>query len=371
MSADDNIKYMRRAIELARKGWGTTHPNPMVGSVIVDNDNIVAEGFHRRAGTNHAEVEAISKLDNDISSDTVLYVTLEPCSTMGRTGACTDVIINSKIKNVVIGATDSNPLHSSKGIEILKKNGINVINNILAEECSDLNLLFNHWIKNSSPFLAAKVATTLDGKIATRAKQSKWITGEKARTDVMKWRRLFPAIAVGSQTVIADNPSLTSRLGDDIWCPKRFIFDRKLSTVNDKLYNVYSDEFKKNTTVVTSVNSNLIKKNKLAELDIEFWEIDTSKDLEFFNLFCEKSSEQNIVGILFEGGATLLSALLQNKKLDYLFNYRAPVILADDQALTPFSGMSPLNMDQAIRLNNLMYDKFDQDQLLRGAVIYS
>ena len=222
--------YMRRALELARQGWGATHPNPMVGALIVEDGEIVAEGFHTKAGEPHAEIMALRALGRKPEPGATLYVTLEPCCTTGRTPPCTEAIIAAGIRRVVVGATDPNPRHAGHGFEVLRAAGVEVVTNVLAAECADLNLIFNHWIVQKRPLLAAKVATTIDGRIACRTGESKWITGEPARADVMRWRRLFPAIAVGAGTVASDDPQLTARLPEGEWCPWRFVFDAALST---------------------------------------------------------------------------------------------------------------------------------------------
>ena len=180
---------------------GNTHPNPMVGAVIVEQDQVVATGYHKAAGKDHAEVDALRNLGRQPASDAVLYVTLEPCCTHGRTPPCTEAILDAGIRQVYIGTSDPNPKVAGQGIQQLREAGVEVHSGkLLEKQCRDLNLIYNHWISNSlSPLLAGKVATTLDGFTATRDKQSKWITSEQARQDVMRWRRLFPAIAVGGR----------------------------------------------------------------------------------------------------------------------------------------------------------------------------
>ncbi|MGB0344699.1 MAG: bifunctional diaminohydroxyphosphoribosylaminopyrimidine deaminase/5-amino-6-(5-phosphoribosylamino)uracil reductase RibD, partial [Coraliomargarita sp.] len=222
---------MSRAVDIAQRGWGRTHPNPMVGAVIAEDGKIVAEGWHRAAGQPHAEIEALRSLGRKPSPQATLYITLEPCSTVGRTGACTEAIMESGLRNVVVGTMDPNPNHSGKGLVHLRNAGIQVTEGVLADECKDLNLIFNHWITKQTPLLAAKIATTLDGKFSAANGHSKWVTGEDARANVMRWRRYFPAIAVSAATALADDPALTSRLPEDNWCPIRFIFDRDLQAL--------------------------------------------------------------------------------------------------------------------------------------------
>ena len=202
---------MRLALRLARRGFGATSPNPLVGAVLVKNKKIIGRGWHQRAGWPHAEIEALRDAQNSGRNPrgATLYVTLEPCCTHGRTPPCTDAIIFAGIKCVVIGATDPNPKHAGKGFKILRRAGIEVVHGILADDCAKLNEAFNHWIVRRTPFVTVKAAMTLDGKIATAGGQSKWITGEKARAHGMKLRQGSDAILVGINTIIADDPSLT------------------------------------------------------------------------------------------------------------------------------------------------------------------
>src|SRR5947199_7538807 len=178
---DQDEFFMRRALELARRVWGATHPNPTVGAVIVEEGQIVGEGATAPDGGPHAERLALLARGKTPRPGATLYVTLEPCSTQGRTGACTDAIIAAGIKRVVVGATDPNPEHAGRGFEVLRAAGVEVIDGVLARECSDLNLVFNHWITQGGPMIAAKSATTLDGKIAARTGESRWITNPASR----------------------------------------------------------------------------------------------------------------------------------------------------------------------------------------------
>ena len=225
MSAPEHEVFMRRALELANGVWGNTHPNPMVGAVIVEDGHIVAEGATAHDGGPHAERLALLARGKAPRPGATMYTTLEPCCTHGRTGACTEAIIAAGIKRVVVGATDPFPAHQGKGYELLRAAGIEVITGVLERECNDLNLIFNHWVQRGT-MLAAKSAVTLDGKIACRTGESRWITNEAARADVHRWRRLFPAIAVGAMTVLKDNPRLTARIeGQPEWSPLRFVFE--------------------------------------------------------------------------------------------------------------------------------------------------
>lgn len=187
-------EYMKLAIELAKKGIGHTNPNPIVGSVVVKNNKIIGQGYHERYGSYHAERNALLNLENAEGAD--LYVTLEPCSHFGKTPPCTDIIIEKKIKRVIIGTKDPNPLVAGKGIEKLKQAGIEVICGILEKECLDINEIFFHYIKTGMPFVSIKYAMTLDGKIACYTGDSKWVTEEETRNHVHYLRKKYSAILV-------------------------------------------------------------------------------------------------------------------------------------------------------------------------------
>lgn len=204
---------MRLALRLARRGLGRTSPNPMVGALLVRRGRILGRGWHRRAGEPHAEIEALrdaARRGNSARGAT-LYVTLEPCSTHGRTPPCTEAIRAAGIRRVVVGATDPNPRHAGRAFPLLRRAGIEVTEGVLADACAALNEAFNHWIVHRTPFVTVKAAMTLDGKIATARGESRWITGPAARAHAMKLRFASDAVLVGIRTVLADDPSLTAR----------------------------------------------------------------------------------------------------------------------------------------------------------------
>ena len=363
---------MRRALDLARSVWGTTHPNPMVGAVLVEDGKIVGEGATAPDGGPHAERLALPARGKKPRPGATLYVTLEPCSTHGRTGACTDAIIEAGIKTVVVGAIDPNPAHAGRGLEVLRAAGIEVISGVLEAECRDLNLIFNHWITTGTPLLAAKTATTLDGRIACRTGDSRWITGEVARADVMGWRRLFPAIAVGAGTLMHDNPRLTSRIeGREEWCPVRFVFDGLLRTVTDRsMPAVYTDEFKDRTIVVTTPHGGMGYVRKLQDMGINVWVLPSTTQRIAWADFRRKCAEERIPGVYFEGGVQLLSQLLRDAQIDYLFSYRAPMILGDDRAKPMMSGLRTEKLINAVRLTEVRHAVLGDDVLTRGRVVY-
>src|SRR5262249_22369315 len=204
---------MRLALGLACRGYGATSPNPMVGAISVNAGKIIGRGWHHHAGGRHAEIEALrdSKKRGSKAQGATLYVTLEPCSTHGRTPPCTEAIIAARIQKVVVGATDPNPRHRGQAFKILQRGGIELVQGVLGDECERLNEAFNHWIVHHTPFVLVKAALSLDGKIATTTGESKWITGQEARGYAMHLRRGADAILVGINTILADDPRLTMR----------------------------------------------------------------------------------------------------------------------------------------------------------------
>ena len=366
--------HMRRAIYLAKKAWGETHCNPMVGSVIIDKHNqIVSEGYHKRSGYSHAEILALerSKVSKIDPSELTLFVTLEPCSSHGRTGACTNAIINSGIKKVVIGSLDPNPLHSGAGVEILRTAGIQVTCGILELECRDLNFIYNHWILYNRPLCAIKLAMTIDGCMAAYSGNSKWITNSEARQDVMLWRRLFPAIAVTQNTLLSDNPRLTSRIENSsdvrVSCSRRFILNRTLKDLETySNYAVFNDEFREKTTVVYGEKVDPGRLNIFENMGISGWEISENANGLSIKDYLLRLRDSNINGVYIEPGARLATQLIKDGLVDYLFCYQAPKLMLDNKAASlGFNRMSE-SMEESFTLFDLRRINFGEDSLIRG-----
>lgn len=361
------IEHMEHAIRLAKKAWGQTHPNPLVGAVIVEGGKVVSEGYHQRSGGKHAEIIALESYNGPAKADTALYITLEPCSTIGRTGACTNAIIASGIKHVVIGTLDPNPEHSGAGIALLESAGISVKVGVMEEACKEMNMIFNHWIVNKRPLCALKIAMTLDGCMAASSGHSKWITGEQARKDVMYWRKLFPAIAVTQSTVSADNPKLTSRLEDKISCSKRFVFNRKLSDLeNYNNYHLFTDDFKSETIVVhgTEVQKDRIK--ALESSGVQMWEISESEGKLNISEFFKLCTEKEITGIFIEPGAKFATHMILNRLVDYIYIYQSPKLLMDQNSYTMGIERFSVSMEESIHLIDLKRKELGDDALVRG-----
>jgi diaminohydroxyphosphoribosylaminopyrimidine deaminase/5-amino-6-(5-phosphoribosylamino)uracil reductase len=372
MTFAEKEAIMRRCRDLARRAWGDTHPNPMVGAAIVEDGGVVAEGWHARAGEPHAEVAALRSLGRAPKAGAVLFVTLEPCSTQGRTPPCTEAILAAGIRRVVVGAIDPNPAHAGRGIGLLRAAGVEAETGVFAEACADLNLVFNHWITRRTPLVAAKIATTLDGRTATRAGRSQWITGEDARADVHRWRRLFPAIAVGAATALRDRPRLTARpAGAPEWCPVRFVFDGRLRTAMERdLPALFTDEFRDRTVVVAGEDAGTGYVRRVESAGARVWTLPSAAGRVSFAAFRERCAAEEITGVFVEGGAHVLSDMLQAREIDYLFAYRGTLLFADQRAQSVVRGLRTETLDQAVRLRDVRHATFGDDQLMRGFVAY-
>ena len=363
MSAAEHEKFMRRALDVARLGWGVTHPGPMAGAVLVEDGQIVAEG-HQTKEVAHAAKAVLAKLGRVPKEDATLYVTLEPSSA--------DALLTAGLARVVAGATDPDLEYAGRGLDALRAGGVEVVAGVLEADCTDLNLLCNHWSAQGTPLIAAKSVVTLDGRIACRSGDAQWITGVEARADVMRWRRLFPAVAVGAGTLLAENPRLTALLpGVTEWCPRRFVFDGLLRSVADRaMPAVYTDEFRERTIVVTTPHGGMGYVRKLKELGVQVWVLPSATQRVPMGEFRKRCAEEKITGVYFEGDAQLVSQILQDRQLDYLFLYQAPMLLADDRAKSALGGLRTEKLSNAIRLAEVRHEPFGDDVLTRGRVTY-
>ena len=370
-SSDADGRFMRRALALARRGYGTTSPNPMVGAVIVRNGEIIGEGWHHVAGGPHAEVEAIAdaKRRGIRTRDATIYVTLEPCSTHGRTPPCTGAIQAAGLKRVVVGATDPNPAHAGAGLKLLEESGIKVTVGILAEECAALNEAFNHWIVERTPFVTLKAAMTLDGKIATHTGQSKWITSEKARAHVMKLRRGMDAILIGSETLLADDPSLTIRTPKGALRkgrqPLRIILDSRART--PQTAKVVSDEFAANTIVVVGESAPKKRKAALAE-KVRVLEAPLEAKHIDLNWLVAELGKQNVTSLLIEGGGVVNAAFLEQGLAHRVAFYYGPKIIGGKDARPGIAGTGATGWQDIVRLNEVSWRQLGPDLFMTGRI---
>ncbi|HEY1787539.1 MAG TPA: bifunctional diaminohydroxyphosphoribosylaminopyrimidine deaminase/5-amino-6-(5-phosphoribosylamino)uracil reductase RibD [Verrucomicrobiae bacterium] len=372
--------FMRLALALARHGYGVTSPNPMVGAVLVNKGEIIGRGWHRRAGMPHAEIEALRAAQQRKKNPrgATLYVTLEPCSTHGRTPPCTDAIIASGIRKVITGATDPNPKHAGNAFKILRRAGIEVIHGTFAQECERLNEAFNHWIVHGTPFVTVKAAMTLDGKIAAASGESKWITGEKARGAGMQMRQGADAVLVGVNTILADNPSLTFRPkhdGNARTQPKplrRIILDSMARTPLEA--KVVCDKFAALTTIVVSraapkkrISALGKRANILAAPLCEPLSSDNRSLLDLRWLMKRLGSE-NVTSILVEGGGETNASFLFNGLAQRVAFFYAPRLLGGSRSLKAVAGEGVKDVADAIRLEDVEWKKVGEDLMMTARV---
>lgn len=364
MAVRMNESFMRMALELAELGWGKTNPNPLVGAVIVKNGEIIGKGYHEAIGSAHAEIVALNNATKDVKGGT-LYVNLEPCSHYGRTPPCAEAIIRSGISEVIIGMEDPNPKVSGKGITMLREAGINVTTGVLADESMELNEIFIKYITQKLPFVMLKSAMTLDGKISSENGDSKWISGEASRTFVHKIRDRFAAIMVGINTVIMDDPSLTTRLKDKSGKdPVRIIVDTKGKIPFDcKALNSDSNS---RIILATTAQLDSNKESKLLNMGVDIIKTDVLDDGVDLKTLMTELYKREIDSVLLEGGGTLNAAALKAEIVDKIMMFIAPKIIGGKDAKTPVEGTGiPMMMD-AIKLKNINIKKFDEDLMIEG-----
>ncbi len=360
--------YLRLALRLAEKGRGRTSPNPMVGAVLVKRGKIIGQGWHHRAGEPHAEIEALrdaAKRRNDPAGAT-LYVTLEPCSTHGRTPPCTEAIVAAGIKRVVAGATDPNPAHAGRGFQLLRRKRIEVVAGVLAEKANRLNEAFNHWIVRRTPFVTVKAAMTLDGKIATAEGESKWITGSRARAYGMKLRQGADAVLVGINTVLADDPALTVRGLREPNTPRRRVVLDAMARTPLKA-QVVADKFHAFTIVVVSRRAPRARVARLAKRVrvIEAPEQQGRLDLRWL---MKKFGSEGITSLLVEGGGEVNASFLLGGWTQRVAFFYAPKILGGRDARKAVAGQGIGQLSEAIRLEVVEWRKLGADLLLTGRV---
>ncbi len=362
-SADFDVEMMDRALALARRAAGQTSPNPMVGAVVVKNRRIIGEGYHHRAGSPHAEIHAL-KAAGDRAKESDLYVTLEPCCTYGRTPPCTDAIIAAGIRRVVVAAVDPNPKHSGQGLELLKKADIRVEVGLLGEEANRLNEPFNKWIRTGMPFVTVKAAMSLDGKIATRTGESKWITGEKSRALVQELRRGTDAIMVGAGTVVADNPQLTVREGAIDRQPWRVIVDGHGRTALDA--QVFTDDGRSRTIVLTNERAPELWRKQLAERGVTVVPCALLGDHLDVHDVLKQLSQREIINVLVEGGGQLIGALFDARLVDKAVLFYAPKIIGGTNAPTAVEGQGIGLLKDSVSLRKLEWRHLGEDFVVIG-----
>jgi len=354
--------YMRRALELAEKGKGRTSPNPMVGCVIVKNDKIIGEGYHQKAGTPHAEIVALNNVVEDTYNSTI-YVTLEPCTHFGKTPPCISKVIEARPKRVVIAMQDPNPLVSGKGIEMLKSSGIDVLVGVLEEEARKLNEIFIKYITQKVPFVIAKWAMTMDGKIATITGDSKYISDLDSLKIVHSIRNEVDAVLVGGKTVLVDNPLLTVRhIDGDYKNPIRILLDTKNRLSED--LNVFKDRKVAPTWVATTYNRNYSFVDRIIELK------STEKGHVPLTELMQELGKLEISSVLIEGGGSVFASAFQERIVDKVYTFICPKIFGGENAISPVMGTGiAQKVNDALKLKIASVKKLNQDVLIESYVI--
>ena len=326
---------MRTALLEARRGLGLTSPNPAVGAALVINGKIAACGHHRRAGAPHAEVECLSRFGRRVLPSATLYVTLEPCSTTGRTGPCTNAIVEAGVKELVVGTLDSNPRHNGRGIELLRKAGVDVRVGVLADDCRELNESYNKWIQTGIPFVVAKCGMSLDGRLTAPPSESQWLTSPAARRHAQRLRAQVDAILVGAETIRADNPRLTVRGHRGANQPWRIVLSR--SGKLPRRARILTDRFAARTRIYGQT-----------ELDTLLRELGASE----------------ITSVLIEGGGDILGQALDQHLVDKIQVYVAPIFTGGPTIAFP--GAGAVSTATASRLGQVRYEKIGADICVAG-----
>jgi diaminohydroxyphosphoribosylaminopyrimidine deaminase / 5-amino-6-(5-phosphoribosylamino)uracil reductase len=335
MMRERDEEFMRAALNEARKGLGHTSPNPAVGAVLVIDNRIVAKGYHREAGRDHAEIECLRNFGRPVPACATLYVTLEPCSTAGRTAPCTSAILKAGVKNVVVGSIDPNPRHSGKGIVRLRKAAAEVRAGVLAHECARLNEAFNKWIVTGRPFVIAKCGMSLDGRLTRPAGESRSITDRIARRDVHDLRARVDAVLVGAETVRVDNPRLTARGVRGARQPWRVVLTRSGSLPASA--HLFSDQLAARTLIYRDKSLSAVLKNL---------------------------GKQGVTSVLIEGGGEVLGQALDARLIDKVQIYLGPILTGGP--VIAFPGRGAAKAWNALRLRRVSYRQIGQSLCVTG-----
>ena len=356
--------YMREALRIARYAEGRTSPNPLVGAVIVRDGRIIAEGWHRKAGTPHAEIHAL-RMAGDLARGATLYVTLEPCSHYGRTGPCAKAVAEAGIARVVVAMQDPNPKVAGRGMEMLRAAGVEVCCGVLAAEAARLNEVFLHWITTGLPFVALKTAMTLDGKIATHTGDSQWITGEASRLRVHELRDRYDAILVGIGTVLHDDPSLTTRLPDRQGKhPLRIVLDSMART--PRTAKLLTDGAVP-TLIAVTARAPQERVAALRQAGAEVLVCGEGPRVDARALL-KALGEREISSVFVEGGGRVNASLLAAGFVDKVYAFVAPKLVGGRDALTPVEGTGAERLSDAVTLTGLVAETVGEDVLLTGYV---
>jgi len=358
--------YMNLALDLARKSEGQTNPNPLVGAVIVKSGKVVAKGYHEKAGLPHAEAIALNKAGTK-ARGADLYVNLEPCCHHGRTPPCTEAIISAGIKRVILGIRDPNRLVNGRGIRFLRKQGVEVVIGVLRRDCHKINEHFIKYITTGRPWVILKSAVSLDGKIATRTGDSKWITGSKARAYAHRLRSRVDAILVGAETVRMDDPQLTVRpKKKSMRNPVRIIVSGKGSiSTSAKIFN---NAHKERVIYVANASLPLVRKKKLQKIGVEVLLVKYRKKKVDLPLLMDALGKMKITSIMIEGGSEISGNALKEKLVDKLIYFLAPKIIGGKNAPGPVGGQGISRIEDFIEVKEISIEKLGNDFVIEGNI---
>ncbi|MBE6054488.1 MAG: bifunctional diaminohydroxyphosphoribosylaminopyrimidine deaminase/5-amino-6-(5-phosphoribosylamino)uracil reductase RibD [Clostridium sartagoforme] len=357
-------KFMKMAIELAKKGKGKVNPNPLVGAIIVKNEKIIGEGYHNRYGGNHAEIEAIKNASEDVKGATI-FITLEPCFHYGKTPPCVDRLNSSGIAKVVIGHLDPNPLVSGKSIEKLKGFGIKVKVGVLEEECLELNEVFTKYIQTKLPYVVLKSGISLDGKIATKTGESKWITGVTSRQKVKELRNELRGIMVGINTIIIDNPSLKCAINGGR-NPIRIIVDSNLRIPLNS--EIIKTAYENETIIATTKNINLNKKALVEKSKAKILIVDDIDGKVNLKSLMIQLGNMGIDSILLEGGGEINYSALEAGIVDKLMLFIAPLIIGGKESKTFVEGSGVDLLINSFKTSKLKVENLGDDILITSYI---
>lgn len=361
---------MRRAIELARRGEGFVHPNPLVGALVVRDGRVIGEGWHREIGQPHAEINAIADAKaagHDVRGASMV-VTLEPCAHFGRTPPCVEALAAEGIAHVDVGMIDPNPRVSGRGVGYLREHGLTINERVLEGECAAINTAFIKYITKRRPWVVVKAAMTLDGKIATRTGKSQWISSKDSLRYAHEWRRVMQAILVGAGTVAADDPQLTCRIPDRrVRHPERILVDGRLSISESA--RVVTGGLPGATIIATTEASDPDKRQRLIDAGCEILLLPGVDARIDFNDLMIALGERKIASLMIEGGATVLAEALAANVVDHVALVVAPKIFGGAGAPTFIGGPGVDEVDEAWRLADIRISRLGEDILIEGTPI--
>lgn len=364
---DVDVRYMAQALALARKGLGRTSPNPTVGAVLVKDGRIVGQGFHRRAGASHAEVEALRQAGRQARGAT-LYVTLEPCDHIGRTPPCCDALIAAGIARVVAAMTDPNPITNGRGLARLRRAGIRVATGVLQKETQHLNEPFRKAMTTGLPWVVAKVGQSLDGKIATRTGESRWITSPAARRLAHQWRSRVDAILVGVNTILRDDPELAVRGAPHrAQRPIKVIVDSHLRTpIRARCLSSHPPA----PTIIATTGGGGAKQRGLAQRGVEVWRLPARGGRVPLRSLYRQLVRRGVQSVLMEGGGEVLASALEDRLIDYVVFFMAPRLIGGREAPSALGGRGASRLANAVQLADMTVTRVGRDLCVEARVVY-